>query len=105
MIRPKRLVLIASPQAVHSPAIDCAGQWAKALTARLQMVAFVPAHLVDLLEHAHTSLRDKAGQGLLDSFRLWLSSEAVLVLKLAPIMAHANEAPTVIPARVAQVPS
>ncbi|WP_457363739.1 universal stress protein [Pseudomonas sp. TE3610] len=79
MVRPKRLVLIAGPQAVHSPTIGCAGKWAKALRARLQMVAFVHAHLVDLLGHAHASLRDKARQGLLDSFRLWLSSEAVLL--------------------------
>ena len=79
MLQPTRLLLIAPPQAVHSPAVEYAGVLAQTLDAELHLVAFVHAHAVDILGHGNTVNRDKAREGMMDVYRMWLNTEAVLL--------------------------
>ncbi|CAD5201274.1 universal stress protein [Pseudomonas sp. FEN] len=79
MIRSSRLLLIAPPEAVHTPALEYAGVLAQTLNAPLYLVAFVHSAAIDLLGHANIANRDKAREGMMDAHRLWLNSETVLL--------------------------
>ncbi|WP_248802358.1 universal stress protein [Pseudomonas sp. MWU13-2100] len=79
MIRSLRLLLIAPSQPVHTPALEYAGVLAQTLNVALHLVAFVHAAALDVVGHGHSVNLDKARNGMMDVYRQWLNSEAVLL--------------------------
>ncbi|RBH57287.1 MULTISPECIES: universal stress protein [Pseudomonas] len=79
MIRSLRLLLIAPSQPVHTPALEYAGGLAQTLNSALHLVAFVHAAALDVVGHGHSVNLDNARNGMMDVYRQWLNSEAVLL--------------------------
>lgn len=79
MIRSLRLLLIAPSQPVHTPALEYAGVLAQTLDVALHVVAFVYAAALDEVGHEHSVNLNNARNGMMDAYRLWLNSEAVLL--------------------------
>lgn len=77
MIRSLRLLLIAPSQPVYSPALEYAGGLAQTLNAALHLVAFVHAAELDVVRHGSSVNLDKARNGMMDVYRLWLNNETV----------------------------
>ncbi|WP_248800216.1 universal stress protein [Pseudomonas sp. MWU13-2105] len=79
MIRSLRLLLIAPSQPVHTPALEYAGVLAQTLNAALHLVAFVHAAALDVVGHGNPANLDNARNGMMDVYRQWLDSQAVLL--------------------------